>query len=61
MSTTMAGLILAAVITAAILTLHLLDRRLAVRTSREWEQARHAARVAGLADRRPQDDLEGWR
>jgi hypothetical protein len=61
MSTTVAGLILTAIITAAILTLHLLDRRLVVRTTREWEQARQAARVSGLADRRPQDELEGWR
>jgi hypothetical protein len=61
MSTTAIGLILAVIITASILTLHLLDRRLVRTTSREWEQARHAARVAGLADRRPQDDLEGWR
>jgi hypothetical protein len=61
MSTTVAGLILAAIIAACILTLHLLDRRLAVVAAREWEQARHAARVSGLADRRSQDDLEGWR
>jgi hypothetical protein len=61
MSTTVAGLILTAIITASILTLHLLDRRLATRASRQWEQARHAARVSGLADRRSQDELEGWR
>jgi hypothetical protein len=61
MSTTAIGLILAVVIAASILTLHMLDRRLAVRTSRQWEQARHAARVSGLVNRRPQDDLEGWR
>jgi hypothetical protein len=61
MSTTVAGLVLVVIITASILTLHLLDRRLVRTTSREWEQARHAARVSGLADRRSQDELEGWR
>jgi peptidoglycan/LPS O-acetylase OafA/YrhL len=61
MSTTVAGLVLAVIIAAAILTLHLLDRRLAAVASRQWEQARHVARVSGLADRRSQDELEGWR
>jgi hypothetical protein len=61
MSTTVAGLILTAIIAASILTLHLLDRRLVRTTTRQWEQARHAARISGLADRRSQDDLEGWR
>jgi hypothetical protein len=56
-----AGLILAAIIAAAIVVLHLLDRRLADVAAQELEQARHAARVSGLADRRSQDDLEGWR
>jgi hypothetical protein len=61
MSTTAIGLILAVVIAASILTLHLLDRRLVATASRQWEQARHAARISGLSDRRSQDDLEGWR
>jgi hypothetical protein len=60
MSTTVAGLVLAVVIAAAIVVLHLLDRRLAAVADREWEQARHAARVSGLADRRPQDEIQGW-
>jgi hypothetical protein len=58
MSITVSGLVLAAIIIAGIVTLHLLDRRLAAVASREWEQARRSARVSGLADRRPQDMLE---
>jgi hypothetical protein len=61
MSTTVAGLVLAVIIAAAIVVLHLLDRRLVRTASRELEQARHVARVSGLADRRPQDEIEGWR
>jgi hypothetical protein len=54
---TVISLILTFII-AGIVTLHLLDRRLAAVAAREWEQARRSARVAGLADRRPQDMLE---
>jgi hypothetical protein len=61
MSTTVAGLILAGIIAACTITMHLLDRRLVHTANREQWQARQAARVSGLADRRPQDDLEGWR
>jgi hypothetical protein len=61
MSTTVIGLFWLALAVAAVAGLHLLDRRLVRTASREWEQARHAARVSGLADRRSQDDLEGWR
>jgi hypothetical protein len=61
MSTAVIGLFWLALALAAVAGLHLLDRRLAVRASRQWEQARHAARISGLADRRPQDELEGWR
>jgi hypothetical protein len=61
MSTTVAGLVLAAIIAACVTALHLLDRRLVATAAREQWQARQAARVSGLADRRPQDELEGWR
>jgi hypothetical protein len=61
MSTTVAGLVLAVIIAGCVTTLHLLDRRLVHTAAREQWQARQAARAAGLADRRPQDDLEGWR
>jgi hypothetical protein len=60
MSVTASGFVLAAVIVACVATLHWLDRRLVRSAAREWEQARAAARASGLADRRPQDEIQGW-
>jgi hypothetical protein len=61
MSTLLIGLFWSTIIAACVTALHLLDRRLVATAAREQWQARQAARVSGLADRRPQDDLEGWR
>jgi hypothetical protein len=59
-SATASGFVLVVIIAACVATLHWLDRRLVRSAAREREQARVAARAAGLADRRPQDEIQGW-